>query len=106
MVRIGIMGSMQPLASALPGTIRRLLRQGEMSQGKLEFAWRAAAGPAIDRACTVRLANGTVEVHAADLAWRRELRHSQAMILRRLQDLLGPDVVKAVRVVARGGARA
>jgi predicted nucleic acid-binding Zn ribbon protein len=98
--------SMEPLASALPDTVRRLLRQGEMTQGKLEFAWRTAVGPAIDRACSVRMTeDGTVEVRAADAAWRRELRHSQPMILRRLQDLLGVDVAKALRVVGRGGAR-
>jgi hypothetical protein len=77
-----------------------------MSQGKLEFAWRSAVGPAIERACCVRLADdGTVEVRATDAAWRRELRHSQGMILRRLQDLLGTEVVRAVRIVNRGGAR-
>jgi predicted nucleic acid-binding Zn ribbon protein len=98
---------MKPVATVLPDTVRRLLRNGEMSQGKLEFAWRTAVGAAIERACCVRLAdNGTVEVRAEDVAWRRELRHSQPMILRRLQDLLGTEVVRAVRVVGpRGGAR-
>jgi predicted nucleic acid-binding Zn ribbon protein len=97
---------MQPIAAALPETVRRLLRQGEMSQGKLEFAWGTAVGPAIERATSVRLSDGIIEVKAADPAWRRELRHSQPMILRRLQDLLGPDVVRTVRVVSRPAARA
>lgn len=97
---------MQPVASVLPDAVRRLLRQGEMSQGKLEFAWRSAVGPAVERACSVQLSdNGTVEVRATDAAWRRELRHSQGMILRRLQDLLGSDVVTAVRIIGRDGAR-
>ncbi len=97
---------MEPLASALPSTIRRLLRQGEMSQGKLDFAWRTAVGPAIERASGVRLApDGTVEVRVADAAWRRELRHSQGMSLRRLQELLGADVVTSVRVVGRTGGK-
>src|SRR5512143_4125002 len=97
---------MDPLASVVPSAVRRLLRQGEMSQGKLDFAWRSAVGPAIERATTVRLnESGTVEVRAADAPWRRELRRSQAAILERLQDLLGCDTVKALRVVGRGGAR-
>jgi predicted nucleic acid-binding Zn ribbon protein len=96
----------EPLAAALPATVRRLLRTGEMSQGKLEFAWRSAVGPAIERVCSVRLADdGTVEVRATEVAWRRELRHSQGMILRRLQDLLGTEVVRTVRVVGRGGSK-
>jgi hypothetical protein len=86
--------------------VRRLLRQGEMSQAKLDFAWRTAVGPAIERACSVRLTDtGTLEVRAVDAAWRREIRHSQGMILRRLQDLLGVDVVKTVRVAGRAGSR-
>lgn len=97
---------MQPVGSVVPDTVRRLLRQGEMSQGKLEFAWRSAVGAAIERASTVRLAgDGTVEVRATDAAWRRELRHSQGIILRRLQDLLGPGVVTGVRIGGRGGAK-
>jgi hypothetical protein len=97
---------MEPLASALPTTVRRLLRQGEMSQGKIEFAWRSAVGPAIERATTVRLnGDGTLEVRAVEAIWRKELRHSQPMILRRLQDLLGHEAVKAVRVVGRADVR-
>jgi predicted nucleic acid-binding Zn ribbon protein len=97
---------MEPLATALPATVRRLLRQGEMSQGKLDFAWKTAVGPAIGRATTVRLqAHGTLEVQAVDVAWRRELRHSEAMILRRVQDLLGHETVRALRIAGRGRAR-
>jgi predicted nucleic acid-binding Zn ribbon protein len=95
---------MQPLASVVPFAVRRLLRQGEMSQGKLDFAWKNAVGPAIERATDIRLSeNGTLEVRAADSAWRRELRHSRAMILGRLQELLGSDTIRAVKIVGRTG---
>jgi predicted nucleic acid-binding Zn ribbon protein len=94
---------MDPIGSVVPFAVRRLLRQGEMSQGKLEFAWRAAVGPAIERATQVRLdSSGTLEVQAADATWRKELRRSQTTILNRLQELLGPTEVKALRIVGRG----
>jgi predicted nucleic acid-binding Zn ribbon protein len=94
---------MDPIGSVVPFAVRRLLRQGEMSQGKLEFAWRSAVGPAIERATHVRLdESGTLEVLADDAAWRKELRRSQTTILNRLKELLGPTEVKALRIVGHG----
>lgn len=97
---------MEPLASVLPFAVRRLLRFGEMSQGKLDFAWKAAVGPAIERVTEVCLTDeGTLEVRATDPAWRRELKHSQAMILGRMQELLGSESVKAVKIIGRTARR-
>jgi predicted nucleic acid-binding Zn ribbon protein len=73
-----------------------------MSPGKIQAAWRLAVGTAIDRATSVALrADGTLEVAATDLAWRREVRRSQGLILSRLHDLVGPDPVRKIKVVAR-----
>jgi predicted nucleic acid-binding Zn ribbon protein len=73
-----------------------------MSPGKLRLAWRVAVGSAIDRATSVNmLDNGTVEVAAEDLAWRREVKRSQDMILSRLQDLVGAKAVTRLKVVTR-----
>lgn len=100
------MNRMEQLATVVPLAIRRLLRMGEMSQGKLEFAWRLAVGPAIERATTVRLTDrGTLEVRTADARWGRELRHSQTTMLNRVQELLGTEVVKAVKVIGRPAPR-
>jgi len=71
-----------------------LLRQGPLSQAKLEVAWRATVGDAISRATTVRLhADGLVEVRAADQRWKQELKRSSKMILERLQNVVGRDQV-------------
>lgn len=73
-----------------------------MSPGKLRLAWRVAVGSAIDRATSVTLLeNGIVEVAAEDLAWRREVRRSQEMILSRLRDLVGTESVAGLKVVTR-----
>jgi predicted nucleic acid-binding Zn ribbon protein len=73
-----------------------------MSPGKIQAAWRLAVGSAIDRATSVALReDGTLEVAATELAWRREVRRSQGLILSRLQDLVGPDPVRKIKVVAR-----
>ncbi len=95
---------MEPLGAAMPSAVRLLLRQGPMSPGKLSLAWRLAVGPAIDRATSVSIQdNGTVAVLAPDPAWRRELKRSQDLVLTRLQDLLGSDIVRRIRVVGRPG---
>ncbi len=73
-----------------------------MSPGKIGAAWRFVVGAAIGRATSVALrADGTLEVAAAELAWRREVRRSQGLILSRLRELLGPDPVRKIKVVAR-----
>jgi predicted nucleic acid-binding Zn ribbon protein len=95
---------MEPLAAALPSTVRTILRKGPMSEGKFQLAWRVAVGPAIDRATRASLrADGTVDVRASDVAWRREVRRSQAVILDRLRDLVGPSVISGMKVAVRVG---
>jgi predicted nucleic acid-binding Zn ribbon protein len=90
------------LTAVVPSAVRTILQKGPMSPGKLRLAWRVAVGSAIDRATSVNmLANGTVEVAAEDLAWRREVRRSQSMILSRLQNLVGSKDVTRLKVVTR-----
>jgi predicted nucleic acid-binding Zn ribbon protein len=92
----------EPLRTSIPSVVRGLFRGGPMSAGKIQAAWRLAVGPAIDRATRVGLrADGTLEVAATELAWRREVKRSQGLILSRLQELLGPEPVTKLKVVAR-----
>jgi len=92
----------EPLRASIPSVVRVLLRSGPMSPGKIQAAWRLAVGTAIDRATVVALReDGTLEVAATELAWRREVRRSQGLILSRLHDLLGQDPVRKIKVVAR-----
>ena len=97
---------MQQLGAVVPSAIRMLLRQGEMSPGKLDFAGRGAVGPASRRATPVTMReDGTVLVGADDPAWRREVRRSLPVILARLQELLGRDAVRSVRIAGRSRSR-
>lgn len=98
-----MVGQMEALQSLLPGVVRALLRQGPLSQEKLQFAWRVAVGPSIDRVTSIRVCGeADVEVTVADAGWRKEVRRSQAEILGKLRSLLGPEAVKALHV--RGAA--
>jgi hypothetical protein len=81
---------MDAVHALVPRAVAELCRSGPLSQGKLEVAWRAAVGDALCRVSKVRLQpDGSVLVEAADLRWRKELQRSAALIMRRLNDLLG-----------------
>ncbi len=98
------MNPVERLTAAIPSVMRTLLRHAPMSPGKVEAAWRLAVGPAIARATSVALAgDGTLAVSATAPAWRRELKRSQEVILSRLQDLLGADTVRRMKVEGRTG---
>jgi hypothetical protein len=85
---------MDSLQSVVPRALAALFRVGPMSQGKLEVAWRVAVGDSLSRVSRVRLQpDRSVEVHAADQRWHKELKRSSTMILTRLQGLLGPGAV-------------
>jgi hypothetical protein len=79
-----------------------------LSDGKIRFAWRAAVGPALDRASSVRLlSQGVLSVDVGTDPWRREIDRSRQTVLKRLNELLGAGVVRRldIRVRARGAGR-
>jgi predicted nucleic acid-binding Zn ribbon protein len=82
----------------MPGALETLLREVPLSTGKVIFAWKSAVGPAIDRACSVRLEGTTLLVDVPDPEWARQVRRMSSIILSRLQALLGNDVVASIDV--------
>ncbi len=85
---------MDAIQTVVPRALAELFRQGPMSQGKLEVAWRVAVGDALCRVSTVRLQpDATVDVHPMDQRWQKELRRSSSIILTRLNTLLGAGAV-------------
>ena len=87
---------MDPLAQALPRVLSELLRGTPTSPGKIDFAWKAAVGPATGRATHVHLEGTTLLVEGVSPEWRREIARSSRVILHRLQRLLGDDVIKDI----------
>lgn len=96
--------AMQPLQHAIPDVLTRLLRGAPLSPEKVTFAWRAAVGPAMARASSVRLSGeGVIEVTCGDDHWRREIRRSLPFIKGRLSALLGEEVVRQLKVAGAAG---
>jgi predicted nucleic acid-binding Zn ribbon protein len=90
---------MEAIHTVVPRALTELFRNGPMSQGKLDVAWRAAVGDALSRVSTVKLqADGSVDVHPADQRWQKELKRSSPVILQRLNTLLGANVIARIIV--------
>ena len=91
---------MQPIAHAIPRALAELLRGSPLSPGKVEFAWKAAVGPGMERVTSVRLEGHVLLVEARTPAWTAEVRRSSRIILQRMQTLLGEDVIQEIAVRA------
>jgi hypothetical protein len=89
---------MRSITHAIPGAIAALLRDAPLSDGKVTFAWSAAVGPALERVTTVRLDGDTLVVQTTSPQWTREIQRSTAVILTRLQSLLGQETVTSLSV--------
>jgi hypothetical protein len=89
---------MRPLTQALPGALAALLRDVPTSNGKVDFAWKAAVGTAVERVTAVRLENRVIIVEVRDQNWAREIARSTPVILARLQTLLGRDSVTEIQI--------
>jgi len=79
--------------------LAEMLEHQPMSPGKLQFAWRAAVGPALARAVTLDWRDGRIVVHPSSAAWKREIERSRPMILERMRALLGRDAVKRIEII-------
>jgi predicted nucleic acid-binding Zn ribbon protein len=83
----------------IPAVLGEIIRKAPLCPEKVAFAWRSSVGAAVARATTVRLdPDGVLHVTAVDAQWGREVKRSSRLILPRLASLLGPDVVKKIKV--------
>jgi hypothetical protein len=82
----------------MPDALSALLRKAPLIPEKVAFAWRAAVGPAVDKATAVDLHGNVLRVRAKDAAWRREVERSAGLIRARLDALLGEGVVSRLQV--------
>lgn len=89
---------MRPLTHAVPGAVRLLLRDAPLSAGKIELAWRVAVGPALGRATSIAFEDHVLIVEASTPEWSREVSRSAPVILERMREFLGADVVSRIEV--------
>jgi predicted nucleic acid-binding Zn ribbon protein len=88
----------RPIQQVLPGALVEIMRAAPLSAGKVDLAWRAAVGSAVERVTAVRLEGRVLLVEAASPAWAREVLRASPVILARLQTLLGKDTIASLTV--------
>jgi hypothetical protein len=84
-------------SKVMPAVLADVIRKAPLTDEKVQFAWRLAVGPALDKATTVRLAtNGTLYVKAEAPAWNDAIGKSLGIIRARLAHFLGETTVKSI----------
>jgi predicted nucleic acid-binding Zn ribbon protein len=94
---------MIPIGQFLPDVLAQVLSRAPMTPEKVAFAWRQTVGAAVDRSTTVSLRDGVLYVQARDATWRREVKRSEALILRRMNTLLGDNAVTRIKIARLTG---
>ena len=90
---------MIPVQQFLPAALAGVLRRAPLTPEKVEFAWRAAVGPAVANASDVELRNHVLQVRVKSGEWRREILRSTSLIRSRIEPVLGPGVVTSIDVI-------
>jgi hypothetical protein len=85
-----------PLATQ---SIREMLARQPLTEAKVVFAWRVAAGPAFGRAARATFADGTLSIRTTSAAWRKEIERASPLLKERLAGLLGKNVVRWIVVI-------
>ena len=88
---------MESLNTTASDVLRQLLASQPTTPAKVAFAWRMAAGSALGRAGDVSWRDdGVLVVRASTEAWRTEMRRAAPMLLARVRELVGKDVVRRI----------
>jgi len=88
----------QPFQSFAPAVLAAAIRRQPSSPARTAFAWSVAAGPAMARAASVETRGGVLVVTTKDARWTREIGRMSALLLTRVQALLGSDEVTSLRI--------
>ena len=95
---------MQPLQIAAVRAFQSVLAAQPTTPAKVACAWQLAAGPVLGRAGAPHWSeDGTLTLRPRDAVWRREIARARPILVARLAQLLGPDVVR--RLVVDAGDR-
>jgi hypothetical protein len=91
---------MRSLSHIVPLALVYLLRRAPTSQGKVELAWSASVGRALERITRVKMEGTILVVETTTAQWVREITRASPVILQRLQMYLGESTVAGIEVRA------
>jgi predicted nucleic acid-binding Zn ribbon protein len=84
---------MRPIQTLAGGVLAEVVRRQPASPARTTFAWQLAVGPALARVTSVEMEGTILRVRASDERWLKEIDRAKAVILPKLQQLLGEDAV-------------
>lgn len=87
---------MRSIQTFAGGVLAQIVRRQPPSPARTSFAWQLAVGPALARVTSVEMEGTTVRVRAADERWLKEIERARAVVLPKLQQLLGADAVTRI----------
>ena len=87
---------MRSIQTFAGGVLAEVVRRQPASPARTTFAWQLAVGPALARMTSVELEGTTLRVNAVDARWLKEIERARAVILQKLQHVLGPEAVTKI----------
>ena len=90
---------MLPIQTFSSSVLAGIIRRQPASKERTTFAWTVAVGPALAKVTSVELRGDVLMVRPRDARWAREVERARETIVMRLQQLLGSEALRDVRVV-------
>ena len=89
---------MRSIQTVAGGVLAEIVRRQPPSRTRTTFAWQLAVGPALARVTSVEMEGTTLRVRSADPRWLKEIDRAKAVVLPKLQQLLGQETVAKISV--------
>ena len=89
---------MRPIQTFAGGVLAEIVRRQPPSRARTAFAWQLAVGPTLARVTSVEMEGTTLRVRSVDQRWLQEIDRAKAVILPKLQDLMGRQAVTRISV--------
>lgn len=89
---------MRSIGTFAGGVIAEVVRRQPPSAARTSFAWHLAVGSALARVTSVEMDGTALVVRSTDPRWLKEIDRAKALILLKLQDLLGEKTITKISV--------
>ena len=80
------------------GVLADVVRRQPPSPARTTFAWQLAVGPALARVTSVEMEGTALRVRSTDERWLKEIDRARAIILPKVQHLLGQETVTKISI--------
>ena len=80
------------------GVLAAVVRRQPPSPARTTFAWQLAVGSALARVTSVEMEGTVLRVRSTDERWLKEIDRARAIILPKVQHLLGQETVTRIAI--------